>query len=497
MANSRPGQPIELTYGQTILWLLKHRIVHSGPLVDYEDLYLIGPQPSKQYQSRRGLDALLKKRSDGKYKMADAQNVFLTSEDPVRRYFETHLAWHTLCHGLEDMPLSMLLQLRDALHRYTNQVYVDTISLYLDDPQHKMNGILQEYGDIYRAVENSTPPFDQLNDKEKTKLFILIQCMALSFLIAQEENPTLPIPIYNVGFYEDCHRGRIPRAEGDIKKTRHYGLIRPHAPLARFELAEMPKENEHSKSSERMTFDRYAHFPRFLFSYAVHPFVTSISGSLLFHLRVLKHLGDNHLFRFASADTLIPWLQCLTSLLLFYPGGHSLFEFMAVFEFSAMQEAFYFVSGFNEINLKSVFRDKNRYAFATALYETMQYQTHYLHHLELQQELIQHPLKRARNNILSCLFALNEYKGSNKASLVEAFKREVSANLPAEETLEHWEETINITRNALKRLKHGNEIYYTQLSLFSHWRQGNSTLTTCIANAEKALQQVTVPKNSK
>ena len=310
------------------------------------------------------------------------------------------------------------------------------------------------------------------------------------YLITFEQNASLPIPIHNAGYYQDHHRGRRTRTESNEKKTRHYGLIRPHAPLPCSDIAYMPTINAYSKPSERMTFDVHAAFPRYLFSQAVHPFSTSLSGTMLFQLRVLKRLSERGLFNFQDAKALMPWLQALISLLLFHSGGHSLCEFMTVFAFNDVQNAFTQLPGFTKINLQTLFRDNNGTAFNTALNETLWYQRGYLQRLALQQQLQQDALERIRSNIRSCLLKIEAYCGTNKKGLIEGFKLQLGALLPDGAEFYQWEKALTQTRELLRNLKKADQFYYSQLHFFNRWREQNSSLAMCISAAQDALNCV-------
>ena len=178
MATTRHGPPpIILTYGQTILWLLSRGKVRSNALLNYENLYLTGPEPQKHHLSRIHLDNLLRHESGSRFMMAGPEHVFFSSEDPVRRYFETHLAWHTLLQSLNNLEMATLEKLLAALHQYSNQAYVLYLQLFLEEDMinlEKVNCILQEYGDINRKIKRAAAPFDQIAKNDREKLLLLV-----------------------------------------------------------------------------------------------------------------------------------------------------------------------------------------------------------------------------------------------------------------------------------------------------------------------------------
>lgn len=129
--------------------------------------------------------------------------------------------------------------------------------------------------------------------------------------------------------------------------------------MRRLVFCTFPNETNYDVSSEWQEMN---------FSRLVHPHVNSISGVLLIQLRIMTKLASEKQFIFSTPEKMKIFFRCYLSSMLYTRGGHSLNEFMSVFEIPEVRECFR-----NHFTLNSLFYKDNQNAFQAALTATIEY----------------------------------------------------------------------------------------------------------------------------
>src|SRR6185437_6487967 len=106
----------------------------------------------------------------------------------------------------------------------------------------------------------------------------------------------------------------------------------------------------------------------------------SISGTMLLHCRVFKHLNNQEKFVFRNAEKLKYLLKTFVPLLIFTLGGHSFHEFLYPLNHPTIIKNFSFINDFKkQFNLRALFfDDMSQEAFHRALEQAIKYNNQFL-----------------------------------------------------------------------------------------------------------------------
>ncbi|VVC75791.1 hypothetical protein AQUSIP_10880 [Aquicella siphonis] len=306
----------------------------------------------------------------------------IINEDVSRRYFETHLAFETLKHSLDDLPLSELQSYFASLYHSLIPEKRDKFDAYLAGSiSPSEDKFAAEYVDAIAKI-NTNETYGLLSREQKDKAILLMKCCWLGILHGSLRQ--LPLNIYGTGFFAEINRGRVPKDDsGKLSSSfcagkmpfssRHFGLMKQYMPVPGNDIIYTQNGFTFIKPSDQNNFNPEAEWPKLNFAALVHPFSCSISGTLLCQFQFMKHLHDKSELQFSSPDKFIVLLKCLTSALLFNSGGHVYNEFFAVLQLPEVKKAFEFMDGFAQINMLSVLYNGNEKAFDAALTDTIEY----------------------------------------------------------------------------------------------------------------------------
>lgn len=343
-------------------------------------------------------------------------------EDPSRRYFETHLAFHTLSIAANNVTLSELNQHFASLQTLLLKKSDSPISLtilkdFLEcnfdqlienpnvDEGDKLN--IKEYSDLYAklnpeyaqkktnynlkklendkktiknkrqlqllpttkeleeqyALENSY--FRDFTDEDKEKLALIALSSFLTILMNKDIND-LPIDIYGQGFYDRKNRGQVKKLDQQYVCSHHLGLIKNFMGLSANDIAFSKIRFDYARVADRTNFDPASTWAKENFSYLVHPFSCSISGTMLLHLRVFSALFSQSLLTFNTQIKFENFIKAFVPLMIFNSGGHTFFEFLYPLRLKEVKESYHFLNT-SEINMDNLFLQNNKKAFIAAL----------------------------------------------------------------------------------------------------------------------------------
>jgi len=350
------------------------------------------------------------------------------NEDPVRRYFESHLSHNTLATSLDELDMLLLHENFHLIFALIHEDNRDEFEHLVEEKALRPHVFFDEYLDALFQLNNPnsyqslspkttsgrlTP--EEVEDKleaRKQKLIMIIKCMyASGWVNTQSPHRDLPLNIYNSRSdspYSRDNRGRKLRLNlADPLKypkqnVRPYtrGIMRSYMPLPQGDALLAEEPSNYSRPADQYTYQENRHLsdspnsvPKRMFDNLVTPFVGSISGVMLMQLKVMALLFRNDSLPFcADAESPINtqlelYMKSFISYMLYNAGGHSLNEFLDVLDIMIVKHEFSSLVGFSCITLKQLFQDKNTAAFDKTMEQTIIYNNHIIQKKKLHAEL--------------------------------------------------------------------------------------------------------------
>lgn len=371
---------LTISIGQALLILIKQYKNNACICDKLKNIYLSGLYEEGDYLYIQQLCLAAKDNVLKGYEIS--YDAAVINEDPVRRYFETHLAYETLKDGLKQLP--------DSFCDYVAFVYkhLAGYSSLLNEPE-----LMRDVNDIGKGIfaENEFSHYiksvrrsyylTNLSTNEKIKLN---QLTYLALLISQiaHRDPTLPLNIYDADYYAPEHRGRTKKDQSIIGESCHLGLMKNYMPVPPGDIATTEQTHSVPRAADKFTYQKDSVWITHHFSLLTHPFAASISGYMLCQLRYMRRVAEIQmpLFMalFGSDQKIISYMKVFIASLLYQSGGHSLYEFVAPFSLQGIRTSFKFIKNFERISLYTLFWDNNERAFNQALADTLSYQDMYL-----------------------------------------------------------------------------------------------------------------------
>jgi hypothetical protein len=353
--------------GQGLLLLMEHYSADVDKTKQLEKLYLSGAANASEQQKIRNL---LKDKLLAPYQISYDANVI--NDDPTRRYFETHLSYESLKHGLDKIELEELTRHTEGLvHMLPPDqagygAYVLNGELRPSD-----NNMLKEYADYIKKIKSGIL-FEQFTPENRAKIELIVKSSFLGCVNGWFT--TMPLNIYGTGLYHETIRGKTMLNEQDTTRNQNLGLMKGYMPLAMDDIARGEQAIPLLKPSDQATFVEHAIWPAMNFDKMVHPFSNSISGTMLCQLRAIAKLrNDNVTTLTASSEKMEQYIRLFTAAMLFGSGGHSLNEFTAPLSLQQTKIEFQTTPNFDQISLESMFLTNNKAGFKSALKDTIAY----------------------------------------------------------------------------------------------------------------------------
>lgn len=342
-----------------------------------------------------------------KYEISTRYDV--VNKDASRRYFESHLAYETLKQHLVEISLDDLKnQFNSFMAILSGNIKAEFINFFAsgkipDEP-------LEEYGYTLLQLRNSaSSPYDNFSVIERAKLEYFFKLSYIAVKTIFKHNANFPLNIYFEGYYKYENRdiastevsNRPPYvADNQPKKHEKYskirssylGILQGSMPLYRDDLLfshlpiPYPRPPDIHKVREFKIENKESWAVKNFYT-AVNPFVSSISGTLLCMLRICK--ADEDQFYFAEPEKFINFINCYTSALILFLGGHSYYEFLNVLFLPKIQDAYQSsLSGLQYVDEVSFLYDNNETAFNSALADAITYNKQILKREAVNDELL-------------------------------------------------------------------------------------------------------------
>ena len=376
-----PKYSATISPGQGLLLLIDHYKDDPTRVDKLKKLYLSGAETSADAEE---IKTLLKDPVLSSYKVSFEATTI--NEDPTRRYFETHLAYESLTHGLGKIDHSELKAHVDNLHAMipsNTKAEIEHVLRGKFRPQD--SHLFREYADYISKIKTGEM-FPQLSAPEREKIELLAKSSFLGVINAWYT--PMPLDIYGTGIYSEENKGKEMLKGQDSTRNQNFGLMKGHMPLALDDIARSDKEIPYLKPSDQAAFVEQAQWVKSNFGKMVHPFSNSISGTMLCQLRANAKLrNEGHGVFTDSGEKMGQFSQLFVSAMLFNSGGHNLNEFIAPMALDSVRDEFRTTPNFDKINLESMYRVGNEEAFDAALNDTIQYNKTLLMRQELHAQI--------------------------------------------------------------------------------------------------------------
>lgn len=371
---------ITISVGQALLVLLE-KFPNS---LELKKLYLTGAATS---QARLELNKWLQHEILSSFHVSP--DPLIIYSDPARRYFETKLAYASLKNTLKKLSIHDLFNYTQALWSTHRKVCSSQEMVKL---RYVIKGHLGGHlvSDYIRYLETKRY-FSELSTKSRDKIIAVVSIFYLSIKLTHKLNDFLPLNIYTDQhiFYGVTGRGREEKLDQTCR-SHALGIIKSTMPISVNDVVYSPIKSKNTRMPDSFDYDLRAKWIKYNFEQLVHPFSTSISGTMLCQLRVMSHYKNRASFPFKTRQKLAPLLTCMIAARLFYTGGHTLFEFASPLGLPEIKKDFKCIKKFSTINLEYMFYQKNKYAFATTLKDTVRYNRQLIKRAALHEELHQY-----------------------------------------------------------------------------------------------------------
>lgn len=384
-----------ISIGQALLILLNTQS-KKNPII--KKIYLTGPEDSKESLE---LERLLKDPILSEYKISKEPKVI--NEDPSRRYFETHLAYYILQQQLQHLNSDILNEMLDFYYLYINDNEKIVFDNLFKGGFSTIAGITgDEFSDAVSSIY-SADYYKGFSELDRFKLASLIKITYLSNVIKEQGKKNIPLldVYYNPdSFLNPENRGRFEKEDQKQASTCHFGLLKSYMSTSQDDICFRGRSFPYGKPSERNSFYPDKKWPKENFNKLVHPFSSSISGTLFGVVSILAYLKDLEVSFFNTNRQMAVFLNCLTSVLLYNSGGHTFNEFFSALKIKEVQDAFQDISGFDQISLQTLMTGDNQKPFEKALNETITYNNQWILRHKLQDEIIKGVTLKKTNIIM-------------------------------------------------------------------------------------------------
>lgn len=401
-----PKTPIKkISIGQALLLLLDKYKMDRQKSLELKQLYLTGiVDPAAQ----RLLENYKKDVLLNSYFISDDPQVI--NDDPTRRYFESHLALETLkatiqkidygdieTHAKFIYQLSPETEYSDIQKKVLAGIFDKNQYQYKPGMKEMIDLTNAEFADAINSITHSNL-YKDFSKQDKDKLILLLKSIYLGVINCQLHDDDFPLPVYGMGPFSPSERGRDFKEVSQINVTSTAaGLMKSTMPLPAHDNLMRNEAYPYQKPADRNIFDEEAKYVKNLFGTGVNIFSSSISGSFLSQLRVLKELDNKGKLQFEDLEKMKTFIACFISCLLFNSGGHGIYEFLSVLNIPEIKNEFnQHIHNFDSINANSLFLEDNEHAFDEALKRAIEYNNTLLKRTSVHEELTQVvPFKKA------------------------------------------------------------------------------------------------------
>jgi|GEM_PF-2648255 len=376
---------ITISVGQALLILMGKYKDDLPMFENIKKLYLRGAATQEDLSAIERLIAQSSNSELNDYSIS--LDVAVMNEDTTRRYFESHLAYETLKESVDELSMGSLLDfclesinLCEESHLYEEDIM---------DLHAVLAGNIEghQYSDTLKKIIGGET-FKDFKVSEQYKINLLVMSSYITTSVCYYKRG-LPLSIYGKVYFKESDRGRIEKLHQRHVKSSYYGIMKSTMPCPRNDIIINEKPFSFVRPPERYTADEDALWVIENSAQLVHPFVTSISGTMLTQLRVFKYLSLSDAFPFNNDKIFLLYIKNFISALLFNLGGHGLQEFLGPLALPKVQEAFSHLESFKHITIQKIFYENNKKAFEKALADTLVFSDILLKKKKLMQSILE------------------------------------------------------------------------------------------------------------
>lgn len=317
------------------------------------------------------------------------------NNDPVRRYFESHLALQTLLACINRLSSPLLEVLHDAVVAGLGS------TAKVEHKNDMMPAATNEYSDAILRIQSSQKTitkmpssgegYEAFDKKSCKKLLVIWNLIHASVLLTQESRDIPLQDVYESPPFTDDTRGRIlktPNKDEGPPFSSLAGLMHSKHPIPREDPLLPLRHFFFKKSSDGCRYDKEAQYIKELFTHGVHPFSASISATYLALLRSLAALYAVKKLPIMTLEDFTLLSLCAMSAMLYHGGGHSYYEFISVVQLPAIKK--YFSNIFNEFSQLDMWQalQTNQTAFDAAFAQTRSYNAILLKHELMMKDIL-------------------------------------------------------------------------------------------------------------
>lgn len=264
------------------------------------------------------------------------------NQDPSRRYFESHLAYHVAKNTPESLDITQLRAFTDNLKEHlfltlkSKRKSNEQIKLILEGKIHpKQNKYEQEYAELINQLQNYK--YHGFSKAACDNLCEIAKSTIIATLITQYDDG-LPANIYADSVFNFGVEGRGRNVKKDQKnvRTEVKGLMLSTSPLPSDDLVKTNTPSPFERSADQASFMEDSEWCQHLFGRQTHIYSNGISSTTLAQMRNI--LTQTRLEKSSPIAFLQAYMTSFATLMVFNSGGHSFFEIFEVFKLPVMQE---------------------------------------------------------------------------------------------------------------------------------------------------------------
>ncbi len=389
---------MQITSFQALTLLIEHK-PHLLKDKHIAQLYICG---CHDVPDQLMLDVLLEDEILSEYDIVET--VEDTTEDEVRRFFESHLMLQYLLADIDSLDASLLSGFLNSLYACLSPKQFHDVTQYVfnNKKTKEMTELygyeVPEYGACITELlkpgsypvlvsdfddETTTGKFRAQKLKErKQKIELIVKCSYIAMAFINNENYPLNIYDEEDSIYDPKNRGRIikrgpseAKYDEQVVRSQHLGIMKSYMPVPRFGFLDAGKPSLFKRCTDNCKpFNSGAWIKQHRFN-RLSPFVTAISGTLLCQLRFIRHFLDKGTFVYKdNPKQCFLYFRTLISAMQYLNGGHCLFEFCGPLALPQVKKAFKQDASMNSITLQALFADDNNPNLIKAFQETLAYQ---------------------------------------------------------------------------------------------------------------------------
>jgi len=319
------------------------------------------------------------------------------NEDPVRRYFESHLCYETIGLCLDQLDINLLTAYCNSIIKISGNNYdLDRfLEIYADPIK-----ILQQY-DLSASlsskdIEISSAAMTKSNERLE-KLCKLHKIYLATQPAFREFNPSDKLNLFfkKNYIYETINRGRKQRTDqlepyvSQCVFSHNLGIMKAYMPLPPNDPLYLESKTSYMRGSDKETYIDGSQQPELAFFNKVTPFSGSISGCLLRQIILIERLNKKNRFTYsANEEQLKLYFKCFIAFGVYLTGSHTLNEFVSVLQLPEVQYTFRAIPGFIDLNLTQLFKSENKLAFDQTVFKTIDYNHHIINKKRIHQHMV-------------------------------------------------------------------------------------------------------------